>query len=74
MTPGHTVGTVAGEDRRAFFTRMFWGLAGLLSALVGIPVLGAFLSPAFRPAAKAQWIAVGPADTFGEGKHSTRHA
>jgi menaquinol-cytochrome c reductase iron-sulfur subunit len=53
------------EDRRAFFTRLFYGLAGLLGALVGVPVLGAFLSPAFRPAEKAQWITIGPISRFG---------
>ena len=73
MTPGHAAGTVVREERRAFFTRMFWGLAALLSALVGIPVLGAFLSPAFRPAEKARWIAVGPADTFGEEPKLAHH-
>ena len=52
-------------DRRTFLSRLFWGLSSLLGALVGIPVIGAFLSPAFRPVEKAQWVAVGNADAFG---------
>src|SRR5205807_2700568 len=48
MAPRETAAGAAREDRRAFFTRLFWGLAGLLGALVGVPVLGAFLSPGFR--------------------------
>jgi quinol---cytochrome c reductase iron-sulfur subunit, bacillus type len=52
-------------DRRTFFRRMFWGLSGLLGVLVGLPVVGAFLSPAFKPVEKADWVAIGPASAVG---------
>ncbi|HYM90821.1 MAG TPA: Rieske 2Fe-2S domain-containing protein [bacterium] len=64
MNVSAPAGAAGPEDRRAFFTRLFWGLAALLGALVGIPVLGAFLSPAFRRQERAQWIAIGPAGAF----------
>ncbi len=61
------------QDRRTFFARMFWALAGVLGALVGIPVLGAFLSPALRPREKSQWVAVGPASSFGPEPRIAHH-
>jgi len=64
MSGERMAGPAPGESRRAFFTRLFWGLAGLLTALVGVPVLGAFLSPGFRKQEKADWVAVGPASSF----------
>lgn len=57
--------SATGDTRRAFFSRLFWGLAGLLGVLVGAPVLGAFLSPGFRKQARAQWVAIGSAGSFG---------
>jgi menaquinol-cytochrome c reductase iron-sulfur subunit len=65
MSPDDTAAPAVRDDRRAFFTHLFLGLAGLLSALVGIPVLGAFLSPGFRPRERTQWVSIGPADKFG---------
>ena len=62
-----------GDGRRGFFTRVFWTLSGLLTALVGIPVLGAFLSPAFKPREKAQWVAISPADGFGPEPKLAHH-
>jgi menaquinol-cytochrome c reductase iron-sulfur subunit len=56
---------MAAVDRRTFFNRLFWGLSALLGALVGIPVVGALLSPAFKPVEKADWVAVGPITGFG---------
>ena len=73
MCPSPRAGADAREDRRAFFTRLFWGLSGLLGVLVGIPVLGAFLSPAFRRQEKAQWVAVGPVSSFGPEPHLAHH-
>ncbi len=55
----------AADGRRGFFVRLFWALAGAIGALVGVPVVGAFLSPALRPREKAQWVAVGPVASFG---------
>ncbi|HKX19971.1 MAG TPA: ubiquinol-cytochrome c reductase iron-sulfur subunit [bacterium] len=52
-------------DRRTFFSRLFWGLSAVIGALIGLPVIGAFLSPAFKPIEKADWVAVGPAGSFG---------
>ena len=73
MAPRETASGAAREDRRAFFTRLFWGLAGLLGALVGVPVLGAFLSPGFRKPEKAQWTVIGPADRFTEEPSLAHH-
>ena len=63
MSREHTQPSAVG--RRTFFSRMFWTLSGVLGVLVGLPVLGAFLSPAFKPVEKADWTAVGPVNTFG---------
>lgn len=61
----------AGRDastmgRRTFFARLFWGLAALIGALIGIPIAGSFLSPAVRRQEKPRWIAVGSVKAFGE--------
>ena len=60
-------------DRRRFFSRLFWGLSALLGALVGIPVIGAFLSPALKPGEKARWVPVGQASTFGPEPQLAHH-
>jgi menaquinol-cytochrome c reductase iron-sulfur subunit len=58
-------GRVPAVDRRTFFGRLFWSLSAVLGALVGVPVIGALLSPAFKPVEQAEWIAVGPITGFG---------
>lgn len=63
----------AGEDRRTFFARLFWALTGLLGVLVGAPVLAAFLSPGFRKQGRAEWVAIGPASSFGETPTLAHH-
>jgi len=73
MSSSQPAAPVVSDGRRAFFARLFFGLAGRLGALVGIPVLGAFLSPGFRPGEKAQWIALGPADKFGRDPQLAHH-
>lgn len=60
-------------DRRRFFSRLFWALSGVLGVLVGIPVIGAFLSPAFKREGQAQWVAVGAASTFGPEPSLAHH-
>jgi menaquinol-cytochrome c reductase iron-sulfur subunit len=55
------------------FRRLFWGLSGLLGALVGVPVIGAIVSPAFKPVEKAAWIAVGAASAFGPQPTMAHH-
>jgi len=52
-------------DRRRFFSRLFWGFSALLGALVGVPVVAALVSPAFKPVEESQWVAVGPVTGFG---------
>lgn len=61
------------NDRRTVFVRVFWGLAGLLGALIGIPVAGAFLSPALRTREKSQWVAVGPVSSLGPDPRIAHH-
>ncbi len=73
MCPNAPAGGAAREDRRAFFAKLFWGLSALLGALVGIPVLGTFLSPVFRRQEKAEWVAVGPVPSFGQEPHLAHH-
>jgi menaquinol-cytochrome c reductase iron-sulfur subunit len=60
-------------DRRRFFTRLFFGLSGLLGALIGIPVVGALVSPAFKPVAPSQWVEVGPTSSFGPDPTLAHH-
>jgi menaquinol-cytochrome c reductase iron-sulfur subunit len=60
-------------DRRRFFSRMFWGLSALLGALVGIPVIGALLSPGLKPGEKTRWVAVGNTGAFGPEPRLAHH-
>ncbi|HEV8228938.1 MAG TPA: Rieske 2Fe-2S domain-containing protein [Candidatus Limnocylindria bacterium] len=50
-------------DRRTFLSRLTIGLAGLLSALLGLPVLGYLLAPLFARAADA-FVDVGRVEDF----------
>src|SRR5579864_1553921 len=66
-------GQPAAVDRRTFFGRVFLILSGLLGALIGIPVVGALLSPAFKPVAPSQWVEVGPVSSFGPDPTLAHH-
>jgi Rieske Fe-S protein len=71
MSDGHA--SPSAVDRRGFFRRLFWGLSGLLGALIGIPVVGSLLSPAFKPVAPSQWVEVGPVSGFGPDPTLAHH-
>lgn len=56
-------------ERRRFLTQMSLGLAGVIGALVSLPVVGYLLTPLIRPP-QPQWIDLGTIDRFGVGTTS----
>jgi menaquinol-cytochrome c reductase iron-sulfur subunit len=49
---------VIDESRRRFLTRLSIGLTGLITGVIGLPILGYLLGPLVRPAPN-EWRAVG---------------
>lgn len=54
-------------SRRRFLARMAMAFSAMGAAVVGIPVLGAFLGPIFQKY-RAAWRSVGPVDSFAVGQ------
>lgn len=52
--------------RRAFLSRLSWGLSALAAAVVGIPVIGFLVAPLFEKAPR-EWRPVGTIDAFAVG-------
>jgi menaquinol-cytochrome c reductase iron-sulfur subunit len=56
------------DATRRLFLKWFTAVGSLVSgALVGLPALRAFLSPAFRPPAAKRWIKIGEEDQIEQG-------
>lgn len=65
MNEGADAGSAVELKRRSLLGRLFWGLAALIGALIGIPIAGSVLSPAIRRRDRSEWIAVGSVSSFG---------
>lgn len=55
-------------SRRRFVGWMVGVLGGLMSALLGLPVIGYFLSPGLQKSASDEWVPLGPVDDLIEGE------
>jgi menaquinol-cytochrome c reductase iron-sulfur subunit len=54
-------------DRRGFVKIVTTALGSIMAAMVGIPVIGYFISPAIKRTIQDNWIALGPLDNFPPG-------
>jgi menaquinol-cytochrome c reductase iron-sulfur subunit len=54
-------------SRRRFFEKLSFGLIGLCSAIVGVPLVGFILAPFFRKPPE-NWVTIGKPDDFELGK------
>ena len=61
-------GAPANPTRRTFIEVVIAVLGAGIAFAVGIPVVGALLSPLTARADKEKWVTVGPAEQFPEGK------
>jgi menaquinol-cytochrome c reductase iron-sulfur subunit len=52
--------------RRSFLNELIWGLSGIATLAVGIPIVGFLFAPLFR-ATPRRWRTVGTADAFAVG-------
>jgi menaquinol-cytochrome c reductase iron-sulfur subunit len=59
--------TPAGSSRRDFLRYGLWVIGGIVSTLVGIPVIGYFISPALKEEA-SPWVVAAVADQIPVGK------
>jgi menaquinol-cytochrome c reductase iron-sulfur subunit len=53
--------------RRRFLSRVSFALSGLISALLGVPVLGYLLAPLLAPP-RPEWVEIGPTNAFALGQ------
>jgi len=51
-------------DRRGFVKIVSSALGSLMAALVGLPVIGYFISPALKKAVEDEWISIGPLENY----------
>ena len=54
-------------DRRGFVKIVTSALGSIMAALVGIPVIGYFISPAAKKTSEDSWITLGPLENFPPG-------
>jgi menaquinol-cytochrome c reductase iron-sulfur subunit len=54
-------------DRRGFVKIVSSVLGSVMAALVGLPVIGFFISPAFKKASGDEWISLGPLENYPPG-------
>lgn len=54
-------------SRRSFIYRIIGAIAGFITLLVGLPVIGYLFSPLIRRPQTPLWIALGPVTEFPEG-------
>jgi menaquinol-cytochrome c reductase iron-sulfur subunit len=55
------------ESRRRFFERLSFGLGGIMTALMGLPVVGFIVAPLFHKTPRA-WRSVGKVEQFKVGE------
>jgi menaquinol-cytochrome c reductase iron-sulfur subunit len=55
-------------DRRGFVKIVTSVLGSVMAAIVGLPVIGYFISPAFKKATGDEWISLGPLENYTVGK------
>lgn len=54
-------------SRNAFFTAVILGYGAIATVVVGIPIIGYFLTPLIKPSPR-RWVSVGPVDQFKVGQ------
>lgn len=73
MTPDAKRDRPRSSGRRSLLL-LAGGLAGIVGALVGVPVIGLFVAPLLRPKEQTeeQWISLGSLDSFPEQQVTSR--